>query len=43
VLIECVGPPETLVARRARVLAPSLVKLILVTLPIEFPLERLVA
>lgn len=42
VLVKGVGPPKTLVAVRARVFPPSLVKLLLVPLPVELALERLV-
>jgi hypothetical protein len=43
VLVEGVGTPETLVAIGAGILAPSFVKLLLVSLPVEFTLEGLVA
>lgn len=42
VLVESIGAPKALVTVGARVLPPSLVKLLLVPLPIEFALECLV-
>ena len=43
VLIKRIGPPETLIAIRTWVLPPPLVELLQVPLPVELPLERLIA